>query len=393
MSNYKNVAKRLMYARTISFFGSAFSDLVLPLFIYETTKSPVLLGLQWTVNALFRLVTGKLAGSVTLWKTDKSGLIWLDFLQGLAALVPLLFWSSAPALGTYISGVALAIFVTLQAGFIDSLVRHITSMAENHTEARTWFNANLDKGKNIGLFLGYLVAWLAATYAGFKVAIIIDSLTFFISAAITVSIKDSHNYQQVKAVKASYSLLFQNKIISLLTASQAFLSFSIYIFNSAFIYTMKHSFDAPNSAIATLLIMQSVCYIIGSTAASRVTKISLKTQALLRFSFVVIFIGFAFSSNYTQFITWNAVLSILVSFTQPGILSLFQSFASPETSRSLGSARASVMAVTGSVGAAITGVLLSSMSFSFVFGIATITSLIGSSLFLVMFKIKKISQP
>ncbi len=381
--NQKSITKKLMAARTISYFGSAFSDLVLPLFIYEITKSPVLMGLQWTLNALFRLGAGRIAGRINFWKLDKVGIVWLDLLQALAAITPLFFWSTSPTTGTYISSVALSVFVTIQAGYNDSLIRNTANLSPNPDQMRTWINAKLENGKNIGLFFGYLIAWAVATYAGFKFAIILDSLTFVLSALVTLSIKEMNPIQQSTPPKASYSLLFKNKTASLLTLSQASLSFSIYVFNAAFIYTMKHSFGAPNSAVAALLIMQAFCYIIGSHFASKFTHLSMRDHSWFRVVFVVIFVGFVFSNSSLSFIFWNAILSLLISFTQPGIVSFFQSFATNETSRALGSARISIMTVSGSVGAAMTGFLLSSYSHQIAFGLGTIMTIVGSGLFFV----------
>ena len=386
MTKIKTTINKLMFARSISFFGSSFSDFVLPLFIYEMTKSPILIGLQWTVIALSKIIAGKISGRFHIGKTNKHALLILDLCQAISTLIPLVFWNYNPALGTFISGFLIAFCITLQAGYIESTVVHLSDSTEDANNTRTWINANLDKGKNIGLFLGYLVAWLTATYAGYKVAIAIDSLSFLVSALVTYTVHDDSIHELKNKVKASYSYLFQTKTISYLTISQALLSFSIFIFNAGFIYTMKHEFNSPNGAIAALLIFQSLLYIVGSSLASKFNLKNLDHHVYFRFLYVLIFLGFSISTNYYHFILFNALLSLLISFTQPRIISIFQSFSNPTNSRSMGSARASLMAVSGSIGSVLCGYLLSIYSFKVPFLFATLSAFICSVLFLLMTK-------
>jgi hypothetical protein len=386
----KQIARKLHTARSISFFGSAFSDLVLPLFIYEITKSPMLLGMQWAIQALFRLFAGRLAGHISLWKSDRAGLISLDVLQGAAAIIPLLLWKTAPAFGTYVTGITLSVLATIQAGYIDSIVGNTAKNTSEPDSIRTWLNAKLENGRNWGLFIGYTAAWLTTTYAGFQMAIILDSLTFILSAAITATLPASSNHTVNPPPKASYSLLFQHNKLIFLTISQAMLSFAVYIFNATFIFTMKHTFSAPNGAIAALLIFQAACYMLGSHFAAKYSFLKTSTHAALRFAFVGIYLGFACTSHYIGFIAWNAALSCLISFTQPGILSLFQSFADSTSRRALGSARTSIMAVAGSIGAATSGIMLQSYSHSSVFIIAAISASFGACFFLIFHRLPAI---
>lgn len=392
LQSLESIIKRLTLSRVINFFGSAFSDFVLPLFIFETTQSPLLMAIQWTLSSLAKLVAGKVSGTFHLASSNKKALIILDVIQGLAVLIPLLFWNSFPIIGTMLSGIILSFSGTLQAGYLESFLFNLTEDCSDKTERRTQFNSRLDRSKNFGLFLGYLVAWAASTYIGYQFAILMDALTFIVSALLISKLTDNHVLQLKLRVKESFSLLFRHQKISLLTTSQAFLSFSIFIFNSSFIYVMKKNFNADNRMIAILLILQTLIYIIGGSLVPFFKKMSLSRHVGLRYLYFIIFLGFVFSLNEYHFIFWNICLSLLISFTQPTIMAQFQSFSNSQNARNLGAARASLMAVTGSVGSAVSGVILDNFSYQYAFSLGVIFSFVCGILFHIYFFKTKTEQ-
>jgi hypothetical protein len=374
--------QKLVIARSISAFGSSFSDFILPLFIYETTKSPGLLASQWAINALSKFTAGKISGRFHILQSNKQAIILLDVLQGLSALLPFIFWNSFPTIGTFLAGVLISFFLTIQIGYLDSSIVKMTDHNEEKTKIRSGINASLENGKNIGQFSGYLCAWALSTIVGYKLAIFIDSLTFFISAFITLTIIDHTRHDLNSKVKESFSLLFQNKSVSLLTISQGFLSFTIFIYNSSFIFTLKNHFNAPDSAIAVFLTSQALMYIFGSYLAKRYRELSMNWHLYYRTAYFFIFIGFFISRNYNHFLVLNCLLSLLVSFTQPKIMALFQSFSNSENSRSMGSSRASLMAIAGLFGSVLCGLISKlNIDYQFVFLAASFTSFISIVLF------------
>lgn len=308
----------------------------------------------------------------------------LDLLQSLAVLIPFLFWSTHPTIGTYISGVLLSILVTVQSGYIDSTIVKISNDEKEKGNIRTWINANLESGKNIGQLFGYLAAWSASTFIGYKFAITIDSLSFLLSALITLTIVDNSKHELNNPIKESFSLLFKNKTILLLTASQSFLSFSIFVFNASYIFILKGPLSAPNSAIASLFVFQALMYIAGSSLASKFKYLTIEYHVLLRFIYTLLFVGFFLSNNYLFFILLNGALSFLISFTQPKIMSLFQSFSDINTSRSMGASRISLMAISGLLGSIFCGMFgaFSLIEYRFVFLVASCFTLASSVCFL-----------
>lgn len=350
MNRFNITRKKLLLARTASYFGSSFSDFILPLFVYTTTKSPTILAVQWALSAISKVIAGKLSGRFHILRTNKQAIILLDLLQALAVLIPLFFWNISPVIATILSSTMISFLVTLQVGYIDSTIVNLTNLEVKKLELRSKFNASLENGKNIGQFLGYITAWFASSLIGYKFAIIIDSFTFIISAIITLTIIDNSKHNLKDKVKESFSLLFSTKSISLLTVSQSLMSFSIFIFNSSFLFFLKDKLNASDFEVAVLLILQSLSYILGSSLADKFPNINLIDQFKLRSVYLLIFIGFYFTHSSYIFIFLNCILSILISFTQPKILSLFQGFSNERTSRSLGSSRASLMAIAGLMG-------------------------------------------
>ena len=180
MSEIKTTTSKLVIARSISCFGSSFSDFVLPLLMYATTKNPSLLAAQWAINASSKVIAGKIAGRFHILQTNKQAIILLDILQGIAALLPLLFWQSFPTTGTFISGLLISFLFTIQIGYIESSIFKMTEFLQDETATRAVINASLENGKYIGQFLGYLCALACSTLVGYKFAIIVDASTFYL---------------------------------------------------------------------------------------------------------------------------------------------------------------------------------------------------------------------
>lgn len=350
MNEDKRTVNKLVIARSINNFGSSFSDFVLPLLIFEVTKSPSLMAAQWGVNALSKFLAGKFAGRIGFFDSNKNALVVLDLIQGLATLFPLLFWNTAPTVGIFISGIIISFLVTIQTGYLECSILKMTDLSQNIAEIRSEINASLENGKYIGQFLGYLCALVSATFVGYKAAISIDAITFFMSGLITLTIVDQSKHELSNNVKESFSLLFANQALSLLTTSQCFLSFSIFIFNSSFTYLLRDKFIASDGAITFFLSSQAMAYIIGSAFAKRFKMISARWNLALRSAYFLVFMGFYLANNFYQFLFYNCLLSILISFSQPKIIAIFQSFASIETSRSFGASRVSLMAISGLLG-------------------------------------------
>jgi hypothetical protein len=350
VSELNRTTTKLVLARSISSFGSSFSDFVLPLFIFEVTKSPSLLATQWAINALSKVMSGKIAGRFHILKNNKQAIILLDFLQGVSALLPLLFWQTHPTIGTFLSGVLISFFMTIQVGYIESSIFKMTESFPDCTAIRSSINASLENGKYIGQFLGYLFAWLCSMLVGYKLAILVDSLTFMISGVITLAIVDNSTHKLSEKVKESFSLLFDNRKITLLTISQCFLSFAIFIYNSSFTYMLKGPFQVTDGTMAVFLVSQAITYILGSHRAKKIKVLSNKWHFNLRAFYFVIFTGFFLAKTFTEFMILNCLLSILISFTQPKIVAIFQSFTTSQNSRSFGASRVSLMAISGLVG-------------------------------------------
>ncbi len=387
MNNFEATRKKLLLARSASYFGSSFSDFILPLFVYSTTKSPTILATQWALSAISKVVAGKISGRFHILRTNKQAILLLDLLQAFAALIPLIFWNHSPIIATIISSTLISFFVTLQVGYIDSTIVNLTNYEAKKLELRSKFNASLENGKNIGQFLGYITAWIASTIIGYKLAIIIDSLTFVVSSLITLTIIDSSKHNLKDKVHESFSLLFSNKSISYLTTSQSLMSFSIFVFNSSFLFFLKDKLNASDFEIALLLILQSLSYIFGSTLADKFPNINLLDQIKLRSLYFIIFVGFYFTKTSYMFILLNCILSALISFTQPKILSLFQSYSNERTSRSLGSSRASLMAIAGLMGSVFCALYSkSNMLFNYLFLVGAFVSAISIILFYFFIK-------
>ena len=92
---FNRLTRNFGTARIINFLGSAFSDFAVPLFLYDRGSRPFHIAMQWTILALARFSSGYIAPKITLWKTDKSGVICLDVLQGIAVLLPVMLYGSS----------------------------------------------------------------------------------------------------------------------------------------------------------------------------------------------------------------------------------------------------------------------------------------------------------
>jgi predicted MFS family arabinose efflux permease len=378
-SKFRLLKRNFTVARIISFSGSSFSEFAIPLFLFDRGASPLHIAMQWVILALARFFSGYFSPHLTFIRYDKTGIVLLDIVQGIAILTPVVFHTSAPIVSCYVATVFISIFSTLQQGFITSLITHGTESETNPHVLKQQMNASIESGRNFGMLFGYAAAFFVSSRLGFQAAFFIDSISFIASALILINTPAKYPMVQPQD-KRSYSLLFTPRL-KLVTFSQMFLSGAAFLFNGCYIFHLKNDFKASDKIIMMFFITQYLAYAVGGFAASRLQSLSKSLHPWIRLTMAAIFLGFAFTSTSYFFIAWNVILSFLIGISQPAVMVIFQESVAPSQQRSMGSARTAVVSIVGAVGAALSGFLLEKTEAQFIFILASVVSLISALIF------------
>lgn len=370
---YRRLLRNFGTARIINFFGSAFSEFSVPLFLYNKGSHPIHIAMQWAVLASARFLSGYLSPRITIWKKDTSGIIWIDILQGIAVLLPVILYDRSPLLGSYLCTLILASLSTIQQGYIGSLIVNASKQEKDSIAAQQRLNSILESGRHAGMLSGFILAFLLSSYFGFKVAFLIDSATFFASAWLLKTTPTEHfekPHSPESVAPLTYSLLFMPHI-RWLTISQLLLSFAGFFYNGSYIVHLKRDLASPDSAITSLFILQYLAYAGASFLSAQYKEFPIRLHLMIRSCFVPIYLLFAWSPTFHGFIFANTVYSFLLGWSQPNIITLFQKSAPAKQQRGLATARTALVSIIGAVGAMLAGIMLNSHGAKVIFLLAT----------------------
>lgn len=347
-------AKLFYTARFISFFGSAFTDFALPLYLYDKTNNPMHVGMQWAIIALTRIATVFISPHLKLPKISKHGLAVCDLLLFLSAFGLFIANDHWIVFAAYLLSLLNAAIVIIQNGYHDSLIGELVEGGAD----RTRLNGLIENGRYFGSTLGFICAFTIATTVGFRAAVLIDGITFLLSMTLILSIPSRSITPSPQIQKNGFPILLRTRQSQLLTLSQVFLNFAAFAFNASYVVAMKRDFGSDNFYLVTLQVAQMFAYSIGTAIASQ-RPISSKTgHVTTRAAIALLFCAFVFATHPIFFIAINTGISVLIGYSQPAILAFFQGFAEPSERRALGSARVAASAIAGSFGAAIASALM-----------------------------------
>ncbi len=370
-ADFLKAGQRIHVARLVSFVGSAFSEFAIPLYVFSHAKNPIHVGLQWSLLALTKLVSGQLAARIHFGPTDRRALMNLDLCLALSILLPVALHDTAPLLAAYLCTFLSAFLTTLQAGHIDSLVGHTASHEPKTEAARSWLLSKIENGRHVGMLIGYGLAYFVSTRIGFEGAFVVDSLTYVLSAAILMGVRFEGQAKNTVVVQPAYQILFRPRL-RLLTFTQLLIGFGLFTYNAAYIIYMKRDLLASDFVVTMLFVLQYVGYSVGSLIPGYCARklgrpLSEGWLLAIRIAVVPLFFVFAYAPTGAVFIATNAIFSVLIAAQLPTSVSLFQRAVEKGELRSMGAARTAATSFAGSIAAALASWTIVAVSGRFVF--------------------------
>ena len=384
-AEFQKTGARIHSARLISFVGSAFTEFAIPLFLFHHANNPVHVGFQWVLVALTKLVAGQLASKFSLGRSDKWALVNIDVLLAMTILLPLIFWKLGFILvGAYLCTFLSGFLVTLQAGYIDSLVGHAAEKEENPEAARSWLLSKIENGRHVGMLFGYVLAYSVASGFGYDWAFAIDAASFLLSAALFSTVAIEGQPKLAARPVAAYQILFR-PATRILTLTQLLVGFGLFTYNAAYILFLKRDLAVSDGVITLLLIGQYMGYVVGSFIPGWWVRRHRKPLPdsfvlVMRSLAVPVFIAFACAPNGLWFVVVNALFSLIIASQLPGSVALFQKLVSSSELRAAGAARIAVTSFAGAFGAATASFVLNRSSGRVVFAYGAVVYLIAAIL-------------
>lgn len=381
---FARMGRKIHFARFVSFVGSAFTELAIPLFLYRESGNATHLGLQWTFIALTKVTAGYLAPRLKIFRNDRVALYRLDTALAVATLLPLVLLRLNVVLGCYLATVAIAFLTTIQGGYIDSFVGAVARAEPKAESARAWLIAKIENGRHLGMMLGYMLAFVVSSRLGFGAAFVIDALSFLVSALLIRSVPlDGSVGDPHASTPGSYSILWRPEL-RWLTVSQLLAGFGLFIYNALHVIVMKQELHASDAQISFLYMLQYVGYFVGSRLPSWWVErthhpLSNRSTVLFRWSVVGIYVGFALASSPLAFMLANMLLSFVIGVSWPGAIALFQRAVQPHELRAVGSARLAATSVAGAVGSAMASFLIRDLSSGRIFMVGAVIYVISGA--------------
>ncbi|WP_436937898.1 MFS transporter [Staphylococcus xylosus] len=295
--------------------------LSLNLLILNYTHSPLAISLLYIMAPISAIITNSWSGSIIDRCNQKFILIILDLLRCISIFLILLTQS---LIIIYIITLIISMFSSV---FAPTSKVYINNLLPNNLKKR--FNALRSLVDSSGFILGPAIAGIIFMYDGAKTGLLVTSLTFFISAIITIFMP-----------KTSTEFYDNEKPLSLKTIANDWLIIFQFSKNNRFIFLIYFSFTVM-MVFATAIDSQEVSfakYILHLNDSNYGFLVSIAGTGIILGSLLCSLYGIKFSD--TKLIGWGSLIlsigyilySISNTFLQASIgffmLSFFMAFAS-----------------------------------------------------------------
>lgn len=266
----------LWTAHTISVFGSQITTVALPLIAVLTLQAtPSQMGILRMAQVLPALLFGLVAGAIIDRIRRRPVLIWTDVGRGvalgvlpLAAAVNLLRLELVYIVG-FIVGIMTIFFDVARFSILPSIIARSQLTAGNSRLEASWSSAAI-LGPSLG---GVLVQLLTA-----PIAILVDSLSFFASAAMLFRIRISETAPSSRKardsiwveIRAGLQFVLGNPLLRPLVMGTATFIIGYGMFGTIYILYLSRDLDLSPAQIGIVLASNGPGFLIGALVAERV---------------------------------------------------------------------------------------------------------------------------
>ncbi len=384
---------------SVSTLGTYLSLLVINLFIYQTTKSPFMVGVFLLVRLLPAFFMGNIAGVLADKFNRKYLIITADIMRALLITSVIFLRENIYPLYFIIFGIAICdrLYQSSLGGSIPNLVKKDEIVVAN---------SYLAGGRTIALVAGPMTGGLLISTGSYTIAFSIDALTYVFSAIVTsLTISKFHevatqqtrkNIGILSGLKEGYGFIFARTSlfsIILLRCIDAFGSSAINIGLPIFADSLNYL--TAGVCYALMFACFGVGEMIGSLYLSR-RKFILTAPPEIVVGFAILFMGLFFGISLSWQNLFSALIFLLLSGLFEGITVVTYSTylqRNPDEMRGriVGTSETSVW-TSMAVGMFFSGLLAETAAISIVVQFFGGLIVIGSVIHLIIWR-KKLIQP
>lgn len=275
-------------AQTISNVGNSITQFAIPLLVFELTRSPLNLAAVTAIQYLPYLLFGLIIGAWVDRVDRKRLMIVADVIRSLViSSIPILaFFGELPIWWIYIASF---INATVSIGSNTAATTAVASLVSKDSLVKA--NGRLQASHSAGFIIGPTIAALLITVIPITTLILIDGISFFVSAGLLCIIKRSFNTAEDK--KREYGTISQDIVEGLryvlghpLLRSIAFMIAFVNLFvittRSQLVLFAEVQLNATESQISLLYSMGAAGVVLLSLLANFLSQ---------RFSFAFLTLG------------------------------------------------------------------------------------------------------
>jgi len=323
-----------MWGQTISLFGDYIAFVTLPLFVVRLTGSELDLGLTTAFETLPMLLFGLAAGVFLDRANLRRSLIFADFARGTA--FALLALAVAFDAATVVTVFAVAFVVGSMTSIFDSGLQAYLPVALTE-EMLITANSRLQLARTLAWTTGAATGGLLMEITGPATAFLINAVTFVVSAAVLLSIRDANprriksSESPVEALRTGLSHLWGDRRLRYATLGAALANFMVIPFEATLALFGQEDLGLGEAGVGWLYATQGLIGAAGALVADRVAK-RLKLGRTFIVGLALMGIGLVVTSISTNFAAALPVGLVLVgvSWVNVALATLRQRLTPPE---------------------------------------------------------------
>ncbi|SFA69489.1 MULTISPECIES: MFS transporter [unclassified Bacillus (in: firmicutes)] len=292
----------LLISGTIVTFGSKIYELALPLILYSTTSSPVVMSTMRGIEFLPNLFLAMFIGVLVDRARKKRWSLWMITLQIVILLVLFLsiHYGNAPILLFYICGFFL---MTFNYAFLNARASMVKLALPN--EMLTSANASFNLVHNFIGIMGPALTGLILMLSSLHMGLLITAISFMFSFMILLLVKADENVGIAKKegfwkeLKEGWVELYRNQTLWLVTIAVVFLNSTAGMVDTTVIFYAKDVLKLSNAELGVLLSTAGIGGLLGSLIIGKVRAkwttgvVTTVTTLLLGFTYLMMY----FASN------------------------------------------------------------------------------------------------
>lgn len=323
----------LWLGQTVSFIGDYFNWIAIPIIVERLTGSTLMVGLTVMSNALPALVLGPVAGVfVDRWDRKRT-MVVSDLLRALLVLLCLTVRTADQVWVFYVVGFLMScvsrFFFPAQSAVLPLIVPDKDDLLAA--------NGLMQIVQTAGLLIGPALAGFAIAAWGEQAAFLVDSLTFFVSAAaiLTMTVPKSVDEQSERAsnvaavwaeLREGTSFLIGSSVMVGVLICMTVVMLGVGVINVLWVPFLQRIFEVGPKGIGMVDSAQGLGMVVGGVLLGFFTA-RFSKRSLISWSVMLIGVsigGMGFSPAFGYLLAFSVVLGVALVPAQSALMTIMQ---------------------------------------------------------------------